>query len=308
MEEIRLSTYSQAVQNKWLATVVINGIRLDGKSLSINFSIAPLRILQPEQFGIIDILSIKVTVMVNATPNRRIGDLRLSPLSLGTRESNSWKLQLDAGDIWTVERDRGNGDVYINLAVDVLLNASLYGIDKQGKPLIISIPLQLSGEEAMRIPKSDWIVFMEQSKLITPYVHDLPQYIVANSAWLQATKNLTQARTLLRNGHTHGALEACLSEMESHIDETERGGPYKEATWKGILNNLPDQKQEALKTLFAGVSTYLNKVGHHRDKQARDERGIRPPIHVDQAEADLMVAITQLTVTYIEIIREQGAS
>jgi hypothetical protein len=55
--------------------------------------------------------------------------------------------------------------------------------------------------------------------------------------------------------------------------------------------------------LLTGVSTYLNKVGHHRNSKMKNEDGNLVHIPLDQYEAELLLGISQLIVTYLKIKR-----
>jgi hypothetical protein len=58
--------------------------------------------------------------------------------------------------------------------------------------------------------------------------------------------------------------------------------------------------------LLSGLATYCNKVGHHSDREWRDESGDLQPMPLDQWEADLAVAVSQFALTYALRLRQGG--
>ena len=59
-------------------------------------------------------------------------------------------------------------------------------------------------------------------------------------------------------------------------------------------------------SLFSGVSTFLNKIGHHRSKDQRDENGQLILMPLDHYEAEIMQLITHLVMVYLERLRVSG--
>lgn len=48
---------------------------------------------------------------------------------------------------------------------------------------------------------------------------------------------------------------------------------YRDVSWKEQLALLPDQKVIGVAGWLAVLGDYLNKVGHHRDREAREPAG-----------------------------------
>ena len=99
---------------------------------------------------------------------------------------------------------------------------------------------------------------------------------------------------------TYDALRQCLSVIESYTDVGNgRGGPYSPKVWEEFLSDITEQKRDGITGLLTGVSTYLNKVGHHRNSKLKDN-GNLPAVPVDQYEAELMIGVSHLVVAYLE--------
>ncbi|MNW37243.1 hypothetical protein D3C74_142810 [compost metagenome] len=71
-----------------------------------------------------------------------------------------------------------------------------------------------------------------------------------------------------------------------------------------FFSDITEQKREGITGLLTGVSTYLNKVGHHRNSKLKDN-GNLPSVPVDQYEAELMIGISHLVVAYLERLRTE---
>ncbi len=56
---------------------------------------------------------------------------------------------------------------------------------------------------------------------------------------------------------------------------------------------------------MSGLATWCNRVGHHRGKE-RDEAGNLIPMPFDHWEAELIVGMTQLALTYGCRLRDSG--
>jgi hypothetical protein len=120
-------------------------------------------------------------------------------------------------------------------------------------------------------------------------------------SWKDATARLQNARSHHRSGEDYDALRECLSALEAVVH-----APYNKESWKQRLTKLPDQKAEGLAELFSGVATYCNRVGHHRDRNARNAAGDLAPMPLDHWEADLMLGAAQFVLTYAIRLRTAG--
>jgi hypothetical protein len=150
---------------------------------------------------------------------------------------------------------------------------------------------ELRADGIMKIAASDWEQLLADLKFdpVLAAVDALVTRLVTDDhSWSDAENRLTQARSRLRRGETYAAMAACLSELERHASL-----PYKDGNWRSRFSGLPEQKSEGLAALMAGLGTYLNKIGYHRERQtgADTENALMP---VDQWEAEIAVAASQL--------------
>ncbi len=84
----------------------------------------------------------------------------------------------------------------------------------------------------------------------------------------------------------------CLRQFERIVT-----APYSRDSWKGLFD-VPGQKEDGMVAALAGHCTYLNKVGHHRSRQERDQDGGLVEMPVDQWEAELAVGTSQFLLAY----------
>jgi hypothetical protein len=110
--------------------------------------------------------------------------------------------------------------------------------------------------------------------------------------WATVQKDVQTALLALGRGEGHEALTQCLSALEKLKD-----APYSRKSWQDAFD-VDAQKLEGLAALFAGLGTYLNKVGYHRSRTATST-GENPKSPVDHWEAELAVAMSQLVLAYI---------
>ncbi|WP_190919328.1 hypothetical protein [Paenibacillus sabuli] len=204
----------------------------------------------------------------------------------------SWDWVFDSNDISTLERVR-NGDLEFDIEVKAIVE-----ISENGNKMVPII-----GRERVRFSGTDWISFIKHFGYSTKYGLSLPPSLLDDKSWLQAFEFLNDARKHMQRGKTYDALRQCLSTIESYMDfGKERGGPYSDKVWEELLLDITPQKKAGIAGLLAGVSTYLNKVGHHRNSKLK-ENGNLATVPLDQYEAELMLGISQLVVTYLERLK-----
>ena len=241
-----------------------------------------------------NILDIQVSAKSNYTSIKKtVGQIQTSLWVFNENSTNnSWEWVLDSNDISTLEGVR-TGDVGFEIEIKAIVEISEKGIT--------TIPI--IGSEQVRFSESDWISYIGHFGYSTKYGLSLPPSLLNDSNWLQSYQHLVDAREHMQRGKTNDALRQCLSVMESFIDSDKRGGPYSDKVWDELLDGVIPQKKEGIVRLFSGVATYLNMVGHHRNRQKVN--GNLPPVPIDQYEAELMVGVSQLIVTYMERLNEE---
>lgn len=209
---------------------------------------------------------------------------------------NKWDWIFDSNDISTLEAVR-TGDLEFDIEVKVIVE-----ISENGSKMIPII-----GSGRVRFSESDWISFIRHFGYSTKYGMSLPPSLLNDKSWIQAYELLDDAREHMQRGKTYDALRQCLSTIESYMDYgKERGGPYSEKVWDELLQDIIPQKKDGILKLITGVSTYLNRIGHHRNSFQKDN-GNLTPVPIDQYEAELMLGISQLVVTYLEKLRIYGS-
>jgi hypothetical protein len=224
---------------------------------------------------------------------KTIGQVRTS-LWVFNKYSNidTWNWDLDSNDISAIEGIR-TGDISFEVEVKAIVEM----FEKENKMVAPII-----GIGQIRFSESDWLSLVSSFGYSTKYGNYLSTALLNDKCWLQAYELLDDAREHMQRGKTYDALRQCLSTIESYMDSDKRGGPYSKNVWEELLHDITPQKKDGISGLLAGVSTYLNKVGHHRNSKLKDN-GNLTYIPLDQYEAELMLSISQLIVTYLERLR-----
>lgn len=301
MEEINLYSYSfnnNPLNGPVAQLTFDNHTFVDGHICLTGVSLALGRNSNISEISNVFLLDAKIYLNSSQTM-KSIGEVVINPLIFNPKYNRSNRVPwiLDSSDIATIEKFRSNGNACFHLNISGLVEV------KRDNEIII-VPIR--GEHYITIQQSSWNDYIEKLGYSTVYTLNVPSVIASDSSWQEATHKLGQARSLLRTGYTHSALEKCLSILDAYVDPHTRGGSYDEKLWNGILQGISDQKQLGLKKLFAGLSTYLNKVGHHRNSAEKDAEGLLPLVQIDHYEAELMVSVTQMIVTYIERINSMN--
>lgn len=198
----------------------------------------------------------------------------------------TWDWVFDSNDISAIEVVR-SGDIVFEIEAKAIVEISENG----------NMTIPIIGREQVRFSESDWISFIGNLGYSTKYGMSLPPSLLNDKCWIQAYELLDDAREHMQRGKTYDALRQCLSTIESYMDYgKERGGPYSEIVWEELLQDITPQKKDGILKLITGVSTYLNRVGHHRNSKLKDN-GNLTTIPLNQYEAELMLGISQLVVT-----------
>lgn len=207
------------------------------------------------------------------------------------RKSHSpsfWLWKLNAQELETLERLRNGQNLTLRLRC-----SGIAAITDQSSGASCLIPIH--GDAPLSVPSSD-------CENILQYVLDyqparwleLPLESAHWPNWSQSVSQVQEAVGFLARGETHEALRKCLELLEQR-----QASPFNPDVWKGKFD-VDSNKEEALQKLISGIAVYLNKVGHHRSRTERDASGNLMQSPVDQYEAELMVAMTQLLVAYLE--------
>jgi hypothetical protein len=149
------------------------------------------------------------------------------------------------------------------------------------------------GGETVRVEQSAWEKILLGLKYQPAANLSLPLSISQWPEWSRAVNDLQGGVQALSRGETHTALRACLSTLERL-----HSAPYTPESWDGFFD-VDEQKEAGLRELLSGVAKYLNKVGHHRSRTQRDAANNLTQSSVDHYEAEILVAITQLLLTYV---------
>jgi hypothetical protein len=247
---------------------------------------------------LLNILDVQVNAKSNYTSLKKtIGQVNTSLWVFNQTSSfKTWDWIFDSNDISLIESARV-GDISFEIEVKAIIE-----IRENGK-LVIPIV----GRNQVRFSESDWIVFLKYFGYSTKHGSSLSPTLLSDKSWLQAYKLLEEARVHMQQGKTYDALRQCLSTIESYMDSDKQSGPYNNKVWEELLRDITPQKKEGIAGLLGGVSTYLNKVGHHRNSKMK-ENGNLTPIPLDQYEVELLLSISQLVVTYLEKLRVEARS
>ncbi len=241
-----------------------------------------------------NVLDIQVSAKLNnIAVKKTIGQVQASLYAFNQYSNNSrWEWVFDSNDISTIEKVR-SGDVSFEVEITTVIQIA----ENDTKIL------PFTGKGPIRFPETDWLSFIRHFGYSTKYGLSLPSSLLNDKSWFQAFELLEDARLHMQRGKTHDALGQCLSIIESYMDSAKRGGPYSDKVWDELFHDVIPQKKEGIVRLISGVSTYLNMVGHHRNSRQK-ENGNLPRVPIDQYEAELLVAVSQLVVTYLERLRE----
>jgi hypothetical protein len=178
---------------------------------------------------------------------------------------------------------------------------ALEAIRARTQPLVVRIDawgllrteagvLEFRGDGTIEVAVSEWASLLEAFGYRVPASLDdlVSDASTSVSSWADAADRLAPARRHLRVGETHAALESCLGEFEKLATK-----PYLREAWLGRFEEMPAQKADAVASMLSGFGTYLNRVGHHKDRLP-DEAGDFQAMPVDSWEAETAVATAHL--------------
>jgi hypothetical protein len=239
-------------------------------------------------------IDLRAAIRLNQTPQYKVGEVEIQlydqpafkPVPLNARTRVGWIWKLWPEDVERIEQARSLQPaspliLSIEVAGSVQLRDGVYGF--------------AGSSGSLNIATSDW------ETLLTSMGYTLGPSRLAlvggatrdAAAWHEAERRLEEARRHLRAGRDYEALVACLGELEGVVT-----GPYTEQSWKEIVDGFPEQKGGSIARWFSGFATYLNRVGHHKDREQRDVQGDLLQMPLDHWEAELAVASAHFVLAY----------
>ncbi|MCL9662068.1 hypothetical protein L2089_15345 [Paenibacillus hunanensis] len=211
--------------------------------------------------------------------------------------TKSWDWILDYKDISIIENVR-HKDVHVDIEISILVQITENGMTKI---------FNLEGKNSITLLQDFWLDFTRKFGYSTKYDFELLSSTANDQEWFHAVNLLQHARHHMQRGQTYDSLRQCLSIIESYMDSKKRGGPYSGNVFEELLENVGEQKKTALLRLITGISTYLNMVGHHRDSNFKED-GVLHEVAINQYEAEILVSMSHLLVTYLEHLRREKCS
>jgi hypothetical protein len=239
-------------------------------------------------------VSLAASIRSQHTPAQEVGTVRVGaanqppfpPTPPNMQLHVKWDWELLPSDVEILERSRLSNPAapfYVQLFVEGVIQTQdgVFGVE---------------GNASIKIEQSQWQRLMQQTgySVAPSGLVSLSGAAIGDTAWLEAIGRLMAARSHLQRGEGYAALEACLDQLEAIVTN-----PYQPEAWKQRFVGLPEQKADSLARWIAGHATYLNRVGHHRDRQERDDQGDLVAMPLNQWEAELVVASTQFLLAYV---------
>lgn len=240
----------------------------------------------------IQILAIQGQITASTTPKVPpvFGTVFIDPNSFRNPLDVKWNWGLLAQDISALEAHRQGRDLQICF--------SLHGICQENDGCITSF----FGDGFTTIPLTEWEKVLEKYTMANNKAIQVPPSLFIDHSWAAATEKMKNVNQLLNRGETRQALEQCLSLFESYITN-----PYSRSNWEACIVKWENpQRRDGLISLFSGISTFLNKIGHHRSRAERDENDQLISMPVDQYEAEIMKLMTHLAMVYLERLKSSG--
>ena len=250
-------------------------------------------------------LQLDVMISTRTTPRRTVGRVHLDEkgmlqLGPGNARLGTWTWEVRDEDIEIVDQARSNQpSAPLYLHVDISGIAKL--ISESGQFLDL-VAIRSAGQQ-LQVELSHWDRLLQALGYTVPpsQASVVTRGTLEHPTWADATKRLENARMHLRHGEDYDALRECLSALEGLVS-----APYNAQAWKARLTSVQDQKANGLAEMLSGFATYCNRIGHHRERQNRNDAGDLPVMPLDHWEADLAVAVAQYLLTYASRLRDNG--
>jgi hypothetical protein len=250
-------------------------------------------------------LQVAAVISTRTTPRRPVGQVHVDekgmlPLGPGNARLGTWTWEVREEDVELVDQARSNQP---SIPIYFYLDISGIGklIDDSGQFFDL-VAIRSAGQQ-LQVELSHWDRLLQAIGYTVPPSQPsvVTRGTLEHPAWADATKRLENARLHLRHGEDYDALRECLSALEGLVS-----APYNAPSWKSRLTSVQDQKADGLAELLSGFATYCNRIGHHRERQNRNDAGDLPVMPLDHWEADLAVALAQYLLTYASRLRSNG--
>jgi hypothetical protein len=237
----------------------------------------------------VSIVMLAAEVEYNGRP---LGRLYLNDWLI-TNPRGPWRWFIDRVQLSSIEDTRGGSDLVLAIRGTGIGNVAL--TDGESEMSAIYCGMHTT------VPHSTWERILTQLKYEPAVALYLPKSLAHWPEWQHAILASQDAVRVVSRGETHSALQRCLGLLEKL-----HAAPYAPESWVGFFD-VDKSKEVGLKALIAGVATYLNKVGHHRSRTERDATGDLVQSSVDHYEAEILVAMTQLILAYIQRLPRKRA-
>jgi hypothetical protein len=206
-------------------------------------------------------------------------------LHAGTAGEVEWTWRLRPEDVEDIEAGQG----------DATKSPRYFKVDVLG---IVQVPegtFTVTGQGNFEVPVSEWTEYLLALGYgVPPSLSGVLAVGGANHpSWSEAETRLGPARARLRVGEDYSALTLCLGEFEMLESK-----PYMAVSWAPLMPGDPAQKQDGVAGLLAAHCTYLNKIGHHKDRKDRDAMGNLIEMPLNHWEAELALAASQVLLAY----------
>ncbi len=250
-------------------------------------------------------LQLEAAIWTRTTPRRQVGQMHIDqkamlPLGPGNACLGTWLWEVHEEDVELVDQARSNQP-----SAPIYFSLDISGIGKliDGNGQLCDLIAVRSAGQQLQVELSHWDRLLQALGYTVPpsQASVVTRGTLEHRAWADATKRLENARLHLRHGEDYDALRECLSALEGLVS-----APYSAPSWRSRLASLQDQKADGIAELLSGFATYCNRIGHHRERQNRNDAGDLPVMPLDHWEADLAVAVAQYLLTYASRLRSNG--
>lgn len=213
------------------------------------------------------------------------------------RRTVSWAWYLTQAQLEELEADRSDAP-----ATPITLRLDVRGVVDLGGEVV-----GVAGDTQIGMPASEWWELLAKLGYATApsVVRLVRDAVIRDASWRLAEDRLAAARLQLHLGAEEQALAAAWRELERVA-----GKAYLEPEWAPLLPDMPESKAGKLRKLLASNAGLISHLGRHLDWET-DSVGERQPVPVEYWEAELLLAVTQLLLTYalrLRAIRESGPS
>lgn len=193
----------------------------------------------------------------------------------------AWVWWLTDLELERLEGERGGNDITLSITG--------HGLGVQDDAVV-----PFHGYATVYVPVSTWTGLLQHRPYAPATWLRLPVTSTHWPNWATSLDSLQAAVTALSRGESSDAVAKCFAvfdEIEPHLNREDR--------WKTLFD-VDVQKAEGLAALLSGFLTYVNKIGRHPHRSARNAVGSLVRADVDHYEAELTVAMALLLTAYIE--------